>query len=60
MYYMIVFLPLLGFLIATIGGKIIAPRASELVTSSFMVIVAGLSWISFLSMAFNNASTVDI
>ncbi|WP_438721535.1 NADH-quinone oxidoreductase subunit L [Bartonella rochalimae] len=60
MYYMIVFLPLLGFLIAAIGGKTIAPRASELVTSSFMMIVAGLSWISFLSMAFNNASTVDI
>ncbi|CBI76408.1 NADH dehydrogenase I chain L [Bartonella clarridgeiae 73] len=60
MYYIIVFLPLLGFLIAAIGGKTLAPRASELITSSFMVIVAGLSWIVFLSIIFGNDSTVDI
>ncbi|AQX27984.1 MULTISPECIES: NADH-quinone oxidoreductase subunit L [unclassified Bartonella] len=60
MYYIIVFLPLLGFLITAIGVKTLAPRVSELITSSFMVIVAGLSWIAFLSIIFGNASTVDV
>ncbi|WP_455475426.1 NADH-quinone oxidoreductase subunit L [Bartonella sp. B17] len=60
MYYTIVFLPLLGFLIAAIGGKTIGARVSELVTSGFMLIVAVLSWIAFFSIAIGYTSAVDI
>ncbi|MCZ2158798.1 NADH-quinone oxidoreductase subunit L [Bartonella sp. 220] len=60
MYYTIVFLPLLGFLIASIGGKTIGDRASELVTCSFMVIVAILSWIAFFNVALGHVPVVDV
>ncbi|WP_034459383.1 NADH-quinone oxidoreductase subunit L [Bartonella koehlerae] len=60
MYYTIVFLPFLGFLIAAIGGKTVGARASELVTCSFMVIVALLSWIAFLSIALGHSPAVDV
>lgn len=60
MYYAIVFLPLLGFLIAAIGGKTMGARASEIVTSSFMIIVAALSWIAFLNIAIGHASVVSV
>ncbi|WP_336294359.1 NADH-quinone oxidoreductase subunit L [Bartonella sp. CB169] len=60
MYYMIVFLPLLGFLIASVGGKTIGDRANELVTCSFMVIVAVLSWVAFLNIALGHDTVVDI
>ncbi|WP_455481444.1 NADH-quinone oxidoreductase subunit L [Bartonella sp. B12(2025)] len=60
MYYTIVFLPLLGFLIASIGGKTIGDRTNELVTCSFMVIVAVLSWVAFFNIALGHAPVVDI
>ncbi|MCZ2328225.1 NADH-quinone oxidoreductase subunit L [Bartonella sp. F02] len=60
MYYAIVFLPLLGFLIAAIGGNTIGARASELITCSFMVVVAALSWISFLGIAIGHTSVADV
>ncbi|OPB29662.1 NADH-quinone oxidoreductase subunit L [Bartonella sp. WD12.1] len=60
MYYAIVFLPLLGFLTAAVGGKTIGSRASEIVTSSFMVIVAALSWIAFLNIAIGYTSAVSV
>jgi len=47
LYDLIVFLPLAGFLIAGLGGNSIGARASELVTCSFMVVVAVLSWFAF-------------
>ena len=47
MYHAIVFLPLLGFLIAGLFGGSIGAKASEYVTSGFLVIVAVLSWIAF-------------
>ncbi|EYS91981.1 hypothetical protein X471_00260 [Bartonella bacilliformis str. Heidi Mejia] len=60
MYYTIVFLPLLGFLIAAIGGKAIGARASELITCSFMVVVAALSWVSFFNIALGNTPAIDV
>lgn len=60
MYYTIVFLPLLGFLIAALGGKMIGDRASELITCSFMVIVAILSWIAFFNLALGHTSAIDV
>ncbi|MGH2342880.1 NADH-quinone oxidoreductase subunit L [Segnochrobactraceae bacterium EtOH-i3] len=47
MYSAIVFLPLLGFLIAGLGGRIIGPRPSEIVTTTLLMITAALSWIAF-------------
>ena len=47
----IVFLPLLGFLIAGAFGRKIGARAAELVTTSLMLVVATLSWMVFLDVA---------
>ncbi|MHC5307310.1 NADH-quinone oxidoreductase subunit L [Bartonella sp. LJL80] len=60
MFYAIVFLPLLGFLIAGLGGKTIGARAAELVTCTFMVIVAALSWVAFLTIAMGNGDPVNV
>jgi NADH-quinone oxidoreductase subunit L len=50
MYDLIVFLPLLGFLIAGLFGRQIGPRASELVTTSLLGVSAFLAWIAFFSV----------
>ena len=47
----IVFLPLLGFLIAGAFGRWIGARASEIVTTSLLVSCAVLSWMIFLDVA---------
>jgi len=47
----IVFLPLLGFLIAGGFGRWIGARASEIVTTSLLIICAVLSWMVFLDVA---------
>jgi NADH-quinone oxidoreductase subunit L len=62
MYHAIVFLPLIGFLVAGLFGRSIGAKASEYVTSGFLVIAAVLSWIAFISIAFSEepAFTVDV
>ena len=60
MFYAIVFLPILGFFIAGLGGKTLGARAAELVTCTFMVIVAVLSWIAFFDIAIGSGQTVDV
>ncbi len=57
MYHAIVFLPLLGFLIAGIFGRMIGPRPSEIVTTSFVAIAALLSWIALFSVGFGDGGT---
>ncbi|ATQ67373.1 MULTISPECIES: NADH-quinone oxidoreductase subunit L [Methylosinus] len=47
----IVFLPLIGFLIAGLFGRRIGARPSELVTTTLLVIAAGLSWMVFFDVA---------
>ncbi|EAU40388.1 NADH dehydrogenase subunit L [Fulvimarina pelagi HTCC2506] len=49
MYQIIVLLPLAGFLIAGLAGNTIGAKASEYITSSFLVVAAILSWIGFLT-----------
>jgi len=49
MLHLIVFLPLFGFLIAGLFGRQIGDKASEYVTSGFLVIAAFLSWIVFIT-----------
>ncbi len=47
MHAAIVFLPLLGFLIAGLGGRSIGARATEIVTTALLFIACALSWIAF-------------
>ncbi|MEL7230635.1 MAG: NADH-quinone oxidoreductase subunit L, partial [Pseudomonadota bacterium] len=47
MLHLIVFLPLAGFLIAGLFGRQIGAKASEYVTSGFLIIAAILSWVNF-------------
>ena len=51
-YQAIVFLPLIGFLIAGLAGRQIGDRNAEIVTSSLLIIAAILSWMVFLPMLF--------
>jgi NADH-quinone oxidoreductase subunit L len=50
-YKAIVFLPLIGFLIAGLFGRQIGAKASEYVTSGLMIVVAILSWVVFFNVA---------
>src|SRR6185295_1619316 len=56
----IVFLPLIGFLIAGLGGPAIGARACEYVTSGFLVISAVLSWIAFFSVGFTEVEPFTV
>ncbi|MFC0283487.1 NADH-quinone oxidoreductase subunit L [Camelimonas abortus] len=51
MYHAIVFLPLAGFLIAGLFGRIMGARASEIVTTSLLFVAAALSWVTFFQVA---------
>ncbi|WEK06173.1 MAG: NADH-quinone oxidoreductase subunit L [Candidatus Devosia phytovorans] len=48
----IVFLPLVGALIAGLLGRTIGHRPSELITTALLIIAAVLSWVVFLPVAF--------
>ncbi len=48
MYTAIVFLPLLGFLIAGAFGRSLGPRPSELITTGLLAVSAVLSWVAFI------------
>jgi NADH-quinone oxidoreductase subunit L len=50
MYHAIVFLPLLGCVIAGLFGKFVGVRWAQLVTSGLLVICAVLSWIAFVDV----------
>ncbi|MET1410657.1 NADH-quinone oxidoreductase subunit L [Roseibium sp. HPY-6] len=47
MYSAILFLPLIGFLIAGLFGRTIGDKACEYVTSGLVILAALLSWVSF-------------
>ncbi|MFB9912714.1 NADH-quinone oxidoreductase subunit L [Rhizobium paknamense] len=51
-YKAIVFLPLIGAIIAGLFGRQIGAKASEVLTTSLMVLAAALSWYVFLSVGF--------
>ncbi len=57
MYHAIVFLPLVGFLIAGLFGRVIGPRPSELVTTSLLVISAALSWVALVQVGYGSGAT---
>lgn len=60
MYHAIVFLPLLGFLIVGLAGRSIGAKASEFVTSGFLIVSALLSWVAFFQVAFGDTATFTI
>ncbi|WP_022711733.1 NADH-quinone oxidoreductase subunit L [Pseudochrobactrum sp. AO18b] len=60
LYYAIVFLPLLGFLIAGLFGNKIGAKASEYITSGFLVIAAALSWVAFFTVAMGSSEPVRV
>ena len=57
MYHAIVFLPLIGFLIAGLFGRLIGPRGSEIVTTALLVVSAVLSWVAFAQVGFGGGTT---
>jgi len=57
MYQAIVFLPLIGFLIAGLFGRLIGARASEIVTTTLLLISAALSWVAFFQVGFGHGTT---
>src|SRR5215203_2404336 len=52
MYHLIVFLPLVGFLIAGCFGRWIGARASEVITTALLFVACVLSWIAFVNVGF--------
>lgn len=60
LYYAIVFLPLAGFLAAGLFGKQLGHKASEFITSGFLVIAAVLSWVAFFQVALGHGETIRI
>ena len=52
LYKAIVFLPLIGALVAGLFGRQIGAKASEYITSGLMIITAILSWIVFINVGF--------
>ena len=54
MYHAIVFLPLVGFLIAGLFGRLLGPRPSEIITTALLFVAAVLSWVSFIQVGFGD------
>jgi NADH-quinone oxidoreductase subunit L len=50
-YHAIVFLPLVGFLIAGAFGRLIGARPSEVVTTALLFLSCALSWVAFAQVA---------
>ncbi|WP_420103937.1 NADH-quinone oxidoreductase subunit L [Bosea sp. (in: a-proteobacteria)] len=57
MYHAIVFLPLIGFLIAGLFGRLIGARGAEIVTTSLLAVAAVLSWVAFFQVGFGHGTT---
>jgi NADH-quinone oxidoreductase subunit L len=53
-YQAIVFLPVLGAIIAGFFGRFIGARASELITSGFLIVAAILSWVVLWQVGFGH------
>ena len=56
----IVFLPLIGFLVAGLFGTSIGAKASEYVTSGLMIIAAALSWYVFFDVAMGEQELIKV
>ncbi|MCV0369413.1 MULTISPECIES: NADH-quinone oxidoreductase subunit L [Filomicrobium] len=52
-YLAIVFLPIVGALIAGLFGRFIGARASEFITTGLLIIATVLSWVAFVRVGFD-------
>ena len=57
MYQTIIFLPLAGALIAGFFGRLLGSRASMVITSTFLVLAAVLSWVAFFQVGLSGQET---
>jgi NADH-quinone oxidoreductase subunit L len=57
MYHAIVFLPLVGFLIAGLFGRVLGARPSEIITTALLFVAAALSWVAFIQVGFGEGAT---
>ncbi|MFK7792584.1 MAG: NADH-quinone oxidoreductase subunit L [Devosiaceae bacterium] len=55
----IVFLPLIGFLIAGLFGKLLGHRPVEIITTSFVGLGAVLSWVLFIQTGFGHGEMAE-
>jgi NADH-quinone oxidoreductase subunit L len=60
MYQAIVFLPLVGFLIAGLFGRSIGAKASEYVTTGLLIVSAILSWVAFFTIAMGDGEAFSV
>jgi len=60
MYSAIVFLPLLGFLIAGIFGRVIGAKASEYITSGLLVVSCIFAWVAFFTVGYGEVATEQV
>ena len=60
MYHAIVFLPLIGAIIAGLFGRSLGAKACEYITSGFLVFAAFLSWIAFFSVAYGDTDVIRV
>lgn len=60
MYHLIVFLPLIGFLIAGLFAKSIGSKGCEYITTGLMIVSAILSWVAFLSYGYSDAEPFTV
>ncbi|MEO3385697.1 NADH-quinone oxidoreductase subunit L [Mesorhizobium sp. CAU 1741] len=60
MYQAIVFLPLIGFLIAGLAGRSIGAKASEFVTSGLLIVSAALSWVAFFQVGLGDTQSFTV
>src|SRR3972149_7020730 len=51
MYQAILFLPLVGALVAGLSGRLVGARPSEVITTALVLITALLSWLAFYQVA---------
>lgn len=60
MFQAIVFLPLIGFLLAGLFSKSLGAKGSEYITTGLLIISAVLSWIAFLTHAFSDVAPYTV
>ncbi len=60
MYHLIVFLPLIGFLIAGLFAKSIGSKGCEYITTGLMIISAILSWVAFISVGYSDVEPFTV
>jgi NADH-quinone oxidoreductase subunit L len=59
-YQAIVFLPLIGALLAVPVGRTMGDRAAELLTTALLMVAALLSWLVFIDIGFGESNAIKV